>query len=192
MSNGDAIQRAVALAKAGRRDQAHQILRQVLQKDTDNVSAWVAMAQLSRTRVEAIYCLQQVLRLRPDNPWATTHIRRLSSLEAQGTPPPERLVEEATVPSFEEEADQEDDLFSNPAFLETSDDFPFGAPPTVDVESGQQDVFLDPFADISSGGETPRRETPTKRNWLRMVLLAGLLLVVVAAMAVWGLGLFPR
>jgi tetratricopeptide (TPR) repeat protein len=188
MSDGDAVQRAVALAKSGKRERARQILRQLLQKDTDNINAWVAMAQLSGSRVEAIYCLQQVLRLRPDNPWATTHIRRLSSTETP-TQPQTEPVEEEKIASPPEAP--EDDFFAKPAFFSSSDDFPFEPPPAVDVERGEQDLFLDPFADISPDEGEPRKRGLQKGSRLRVVLLAILVLVVIVAVALWQLGLLP-
>jgi tetratricopeptide (TPR) repeat protein len=191
MSDGDAVQRAVALAKAGRRERAREILRQILQKDTDNISAWVAMAQLSGSRVEAIYCLQQVLRLRPDNPWATTHIRRLSSMETTTQPHTEPVEEEKITSPPEEEALPEDDLFAKPGFFSSSDDFPFEPPPTADVEGGEQDLFIDPFADISPDVGEPRKRGLQKGSRLRAILLAILVLVVIVAVALWQLGLLP-
>jgi len=189
MSDGDAVQRAVALAKSGRRERARQILRQILQKDTDNINAWVAMAQLSGSRVEAIYCLQQVLRLRPDNPWATTHIRRLSSTETPPQPQTEPVAEKKTTSPPEA---PEDDFFAKPALFSSFDDFPFEPPPAVDVERGGQDLFLDPFADISPDEEKPQKRGLPKGGWRRVILLAILVLVViVVAVAVWQLGLLP-
>jgi hypothetical protein len=87
-SGNDTVRQAVELARAGKKDAAREILKGVLAADKDNVAAWAAMARLSGSRKEAIFCLKQVLRLQTDGSWATwaqKHLRRLESTAAQAT-----------------------------------------------------------------------------------------------------------
>jgi hypothetical protein len=192
MSDKDVVQRAIEQAKAGRREQARQILRQVLQQDTDNLNAWVAMAQLSRSRVEAVYCLQQVLRLRPGNPWATTHIRRLSVVKEQDASTDEAVVEEEPGLRFEEEEQLEADLFAEPETFKASDGFPFEPPPGLADAEGPTDSFLDPFSGITSDDEGMGKSQTPWRRWLLVLLIISLIFVIGVAVILWTMGLIPH
>lgn len=77
MSFEDAIQRAIQLARMGSRDEAREIVREVLDRDPDNTRAWATRAQLARNRDEAVLALRQVLRLRPNDPWARKRLAEL-------------------------------------------------------------------------------------------------------------------
>jgi len=191
MSDRDIVRQAVALAKAGRRDKAHELLRQALQENADNVNAWVAMAQLSRSRVEAIYCLQQVLRLRPGNTWATTHLRRLSEVEGQGEPPGKARSEETAAVRPKEKPNSGDEFFAKPSRAGASDGFPFEPPPGADAAGEPQDLVFD-LLTSSSGGEIVDRKRPQKPRRRLAILIISLVLVIVLMAVLWGLGVFPR
>jgi hypothetical protein len=81
MSDNDTIQRGVQLAEAGQTDQAREIFEAVIDQDPNNATAWAGLAQLARNRNEELFALRQVLRVRPDNDWAT---ERLAELESGG------------------------------------------------------------------------------------------------------------
>jgi hypothetical protein len=66
------------LINAGEIFKARSILaRDVVYKDPDNAAAWALMAHLVDDRAEEIHCLEQVLRLQPDNHYARYRLLRL-------------------------------------------------------------------------------------------------------------------
>lgn len=75
-SSSDAIQRALEHARAGERDAARRILREVLARDRSNVQAWALLAQIAERRVEALNYIQEVLRLEPGSQWAADFLAR--------------------------------------------------------------------------------------------------------------------
>jgi hypothetical protein len=86
MSDRAAVQRAVELIKAGRKADARDALKAVIAKDRDDPLAWAAMVQAVESRQEAIFCLKQVLRLKPGDAWATDRLRRLEGAAAPPSP----------------------------------------------------------------------------------------------------------
>jgi hypothetical protein len=71
------------LINAGEVYQARAILaREVACRDADNPAAWALMAHLVDDKAEEIHCLEQVLRLQPDNYYAKY---RLLALRNNGT-----------------------------------------------------------------------------------------------------------
>jgi hypothetical protein len=89
MSASDAVQRAVDLAKEGKKAEARQILEGVISRGKDNPRAWAVLAQLAETHNEERYCLEQVLRIVPGNSWAKMRIERLHEPEPEPVPKPE-------------------------------------------------------------------------------------------------------
>lgn len=61
------IAEAQALADAGQPLAARELVRAALRDDMDNAEAWRLAMRLSRSRPEAIHCLEQVLRLEPSD-----------------------------------------------------------------------------------------------------------------------------
>lgn len=84
MSTEDPLRQALALLRAGQKSPARELLRALLLQNRDNPAAWATLAQAAENDREAIFCLQQVLRLKPGDAWAT---QRLQALTA--TPPPQ-------------------------------------------------------------------------------------------------------
>ncbi|UCF61476.1 MAG: hypothetical protein JSV37_02000 [Anaerolineaceae bacterium] len=77
LSNG-AFRRCIELINAGEVFKARAILaRDVVWKDADNAAAWALMAHLVDDRAEEIHCLEQVVRLQPDNHYARYRLLRL-------------------------------------------------------------------------------------------------------------------
>jgi hypothetical protein len=71
------------LINAGEVFKARAILaRDVVYRDSDNAAAWALMAHLVDDRAEEIHCLEQVVRLQPDNHYARY---RLLGLRNNGT-----------------------------------------------------------------------------------------------------------
>ena len=92
------IDQAIELAKQGNKTEARKIMTSVIRHERDNPAAWVVLAQVVDTREQAIDCLNQILRLEPDHPWAKLHLARLTGAE----------VEE------QEEAEEEDEFSPDP------------------------------------------------------------------------------
>jgi hypothetical protein len=77
LCNG-AFRRCIELINAGDIFKARSILaRDVVYKDSNNAAAWALMAHLVDDRAEEIHCLEQVLRLQPDNHYARYRLLRL-------------------------------------------------------------------------------------------------------------------
>lgn len=71
------IDQAVQLAKAGHNGEAQAILTRILKKERDNARAWATMSMIVEEKQRKVYCLQQVLRIKPDNEWATKQLEQL-------------------------------------------------------------------------------------------------------------------
>ena len=71
------VQEALRLAKVGGKARAHDLLVEVINQDRDNFDAWVIMAQVSIDSQEAIVCMKQALRLRPDDKRAKRYLEQL-------------------------------------------------------------------------------------------------------------------
>lgn len=77
LSNG-AFRRCIELINAGEIFKARSILaRDVVCRDSNNAAAWALMAHLVDDRAEEIHCLEQVVRLQPDNHYARFRLLRL-------------------------------------------------------------------------------------------------------------------
>ncbi len=78
-THDEMVTQAVEIAKSGDKARARDILVGVLKQDRDHLKAWWAIAQVAKNRDEAIFALQQVIRLKPGDEWATGHLRRLQA-----------------------------------------------------------------------------------------------------------------
>lgn len=78
-THDEMVAQAIDIAKAGDKTRAREILMGVLKQDRDHLKAWWAIAQVAKNRDEAIFALQQVIRLKPGDEWATGHLRRLQA-----------------------------------------------------------------------------------------------------------------
>jgi len=77
LCNG-AFRRCIELINAGEIFKARSILaRDVVCRDANNAAAWALMAHLVDDRAEEIHCLEQVVRLQPDNHYARYRLLRL-------------------------------------------------------------------------------------------------------------------
>ena len=91
MSQRDPVQHALELARAGKKDQARSILKDVLARDKSNIRALAALAYVAQSRPEAISYLQQVLKLSPDDEWATKVLALLDD-KPGGVPAPDSFI----------------------------------------------------------------------------------------------------
>lgn len=90
MNDDEIIRQAIALAKAGDKQKARELVKQVLQRDRDNFAAWVVMAQVVEDREQVIRCVRQALRLRPDDVKVKAALERLERGQVQRPTPRSR------------------------------------------------------------------------------------------------------
>ncbi|MEW6093842.1 MAG: hypothetical protein AB1531_07760 [Chloroflexota bacterium] len=64
------LQEAARFIKAGQKNQARQLLRDILISDYDCLKAWELLVYATYNIKEEAYCLERILALRPDHPWA--------------------------------------------------------------------------------------------------------------------------
>ena len=74
----DKLHQAAQLVKAGRKKEARPLLREVLAVDPDNLHAWELLFQATYTAEEEVYCLQHILSLKPDHPWAKSRLAAIN------------------------------------------------------------------------------------------------------------------
>ena len=200
MAKDDPVRRAVTFAKTGKKSRARQILKEVLEKDMDNVEAWVAMAQLSETKTQAVVCLNQVLRLRPDNRWARMHLGRLT----QATPARPTQAASVPTPPASSEPEQESAHGADPVYsavegateipdwlgeiapaTDTSfygSDSPDHAMESPLLPEGGDMLSIDPLAGISTDAGD-KEGKPTSKSRRRVAILALVVLLALACLA---------
>ncbi len=90
MPSSDAVERALRLERAGRRDAARLLLESALKSEPDNIEAWTLLAHLAydlQDPSRTIYALEQVVRLEPDNLRAQEHLHYLTGRTSAPPPP---------------------------------------------------------------------------------------------------------
>lgn len=78
------IQQGIAAAKAGNKDQAREILQNILSQDPKNETAWWWLASVL-DKEDAIICLKNVLKLNPGNEKALIALARLQAGKVAST-----------------------------------------------------------------------------------------------------------
>jgi Flp pilus assembly protein TadD len=71
------LQQGIALAKAGRRDEARTVLMQVVEQDERNESAWLWLSGVVDSDDDKAVALENVLTLNPNNEWARRGLQML-------------------------------------------------------------------------------------------------------------------
>ena len=71
------LQQGIALAKAGQREEARNILMQVVELDEQNESAWLWLSGVVDSDDDKAVALENVLALNPDNEWAKRGLKIL-------------------------------------------------------------------------------------------------------------------
>ena len=64
------LQQGIALAKAGRHEEARELLLQVIDQDERNETAWLWISGVVDTDDDKAIALENVLTLNPNNEWA--------------------------------------------------------------------------------------------------------------------------
>lgn len=89
MNPDDLLPQAIAAARAGQKEEAKQLLVQVLRADPRSEPAWLWMSAVVDTRAERVHCLRQVLAINPANDMAHRGLEALGALaEPQPAAPP--------------------------------------------------------------------------------------------------------
>jgi tetratricopeptide (TPR) repeat protein len=73
----DLLQQGIALAKAGRRDEARNTFLQVVELDERNESAWLWLSGVVDSDDDRAIALENVLAINPDNEWAKRGLQLL-------------------------------------------------------------------------------------------------------------------
>jgi twitching motility two-component system response regulator PilG len=73
------LQAGVAAARADDKPRARELLRKVIDEDTENEMAWLWLASVAAAPAEAVVCLEHVLEINPNNERARAGIERYRS-----------------------------------------------------------------------------------------------------------------
>lgn len=85
------ISQAIQLAKAGNQAEAKRLLTGVVKGEPENARAWYLLSQVSSNEFDAAYCLNQVLRIQPDNQQAKERLEQLGP-PAESGPRPKKPI----------------------------------------------------------------------------------------------------
>jgi tetratricopeptide (TPR) repeat protein len=78
----DLLQQGITAHKAGRRDEARKYFIAAIKQNRDNERAWQFMYNTANDDKERLSCLQQVLRINPQNEKAITLLNQLKNTES--------------------------------------------------------------------------------------------------------------
>ena len=86
MAHQDPIQHALELIRAGQKDEARTVLKQISATDRANSQFWKVCALAATSREEAILCLENALRYDPEDAWAEKRLLRFKQPQAAHHP----------------------------------------------------------------------------------------------------------
>jgi hypothetical protein len=85
----DKLEQAISLIKSGQKQQASQLLAELLKIDSKNETAWLWMSLAVNDKQQQLYCLKKVLAINPNNPSAQKALAHLNQpLPNQPSPRP--------------------------------------------------------------------------------------------------------
>ena len=120
---------AYQIANQGDFDHARMILEEALYDDSNNVEAWLLLADLAEDRDEALQCYQMVLEISPDN-WISQQRLKLL-LSSQSAPVPAETASTGDSLGMFDSDDSEDLMPDFDAFMGEDDEFSDGDGPTL-------------------------------------------------------------
>ena len=88
----DTLQKAIATIKAGNKIAGKQLLTDILETDPDNEQAWLWMTKVVDSNSERVNCLQQALRINPNNETAQYVLASLQEQDNAPSIPPVKSV----------------------------------------------------------------------------------------------------
>ena len=80
------LKQGIAATRAGQAKDARQHLVDAIELDPDNENAWLWLSGVVDSTTERQHCLEQVLKLNPDNTYARAGLASLEKLTTQGVP----------------------------------------------------------------------------------------------------------
>ena len=78
------IRQAAAFIKAGRKERAYPILREILLKDKNNLTAWELLSRATNHKAERVFSLKQILSIEPSHAWARKELDLLEHPSSVG------------------------------------------------------------------------------------------------------------
>jgi hypothetical protein len=78
-NTNDLLKQGIVALKAGQKAEARRLLKQVVQQDKDNETAWLWLSGTMDTDHERIRCLRETLRINPNNEQARRGLEKLES-----------------------------------------------------------------------------------------------------------------
>jgi len=85
----DPLQKGIRAARRGKVEPARRLLTLAIQEDANNEEAWLWMSRVVDNPRQKAECLQQVIRINPDNRWAADQLAELEGPPAQPPPVPQ-------------------------------------------------------------------------------------------------------
>jgi hypothetical protein len=79
---GDSLQQGINAYKAGKRDEARRYFIAAIKQNQNNERAWQFMYNVANDDREKLSCLQQILRINPQNEKATTLLNQLKNSDS--------------------------------------------------------------------------------------------------------------
>lgn len=98
----DLFQQGIIAHKAGKRDEARKYFIAAIKKNRDNERAWQFMYNLANDDKERLSCLQQILRINPENEKAITLLNQVKDSESHlqtpiNTPSPKNIKNQTSL-----------------------------------------------------------------------------------------------
>ena len=78
------LQQGIALAKAGRHEEARELLLQVIDQDERNETAWLWISGVVDNDEDRGIALENVLQINPNNEWAKRGLQILGRSRSSG------------------------------------------------------------------------------------------------------------
>ena len=75
--SAEKIRQAVGFIRAGQKEQARLILREILLNDSNNLTVWELLSRATINKTELVYCLKHILNIQPDHAWARRELDQL-------------------------------------------------------------------------------------------------------------------
>lgn len=162
--SGD-LQNAISLIKSGHKEEGQAILIQILEDDPQNEKAWIWMSAVVDTDEMRLECLDEALKINPNNQAAQKGAAKLREKLPPQDPVIEDEIEDESDFAFEDNYDdefEEDDGWYDPIEPEpitgSKEEFSYddyGSEPNLDIEP------------TSSKDKTPPKRTPlTHSPWV--------------------------
>lgn len=158
--SGD-LQNAISLIKSGHKAEAKLILIQILEEDNQNEKAWIWMSAVVDTDEMRLECLDEVLKINPDNHVAQKGAAKLR----ENLPAPEPVVESEPESEIEDKHDS-DFLVDDGWYDPIEPDLPFT---TAQETFSYEKYAAEPNPDIKSKSSkaAPRQRNPlTYSPWI--------------------------